>query len=175
VNIQIYGHCLENKESVVFNFERGSSDLPDTSNGVAESISSVIVNGFFFKGYLSNEFPSPFNGGSTVWHCLMEREEFGRKRACLLICGWFEEESTEPITVADGSAWSRLTAIEINTTTFFFSLQMLECNYNLFCQRQYIYWTPESRDLNLRAEGSGLVRAQPQVNISAQRDDAVSY
>ena len=58
MNIQIYGHCLENKESVVFNFERGSSDLPDTSNGVAESISSVIVNGFFFKGYLSNEFLS---------------------------------------------------------------------------------------------------------------------
>lgn len=52
MNIQIYGHCLENKESVVFNFERGSSDLPDTSNGVAESISSVIVNGFFFQGLL---------------------------------------------------------------------------------------------------------------------------
>jgi len=69
---------------------------------------------------------SPFNGGSTVWHCL-EWEEFGRKRACLLICGWFEEESTEPITVVDVSAWSRLTAIEINTTTFFFLPLIVKC------------------------------------------------
>ena len=90
---------------------------------------------FFFKGYLSNEFPSPFNGGSTVRHCLMEWEEFGRKRACLLICGWFEEESTEPITVVDVSAWSRLTAIEINTTTFFFSLQMLGMQLQSFLSK----------------------------------------
>jgi len=45
---QIYGHRLQNNESVVCNFERGSPDPPDTSNGVAESIYFfVIVNGFF--------------------------------------------------------------------------------------------------------------------------------